>query len=82
MFQFIPFPIVCVLLQMSSTHLASASSQVNISKVGDYWTTLGVVPVVIDAAPPETLIVCYANLFISDILESFFLMPRSNMKVV
>ncbi|XP_046449511.1 protein D3-like [Daphnia pulex] len=56
MFKFIPFSIVCVLLQMS---LTSASPQGYLSKAGDFWTTLGVVPVLIDAAPPETLIVEY-----------------------
>lgn len=57
MFKFIPFSIVFVLLQMS---LTSASPQGYLSKAGDFWTTLGVVPVLIDAAPPETLIVCHA----------------------
>lgn len=60
MFKFIPFSIVCVLLQISLTHLTSASPQGYLSKAGDFWTTLGVVPVLIDAAPPETLIVCHA----------------------
>nr|CAH0111980.1 unnamed protein product [Daphnia galeata] len=59
MFQLIPFPIVCVLLQLSSTQLTSASSLVNFSKAEDFWTILGVVPVLIDAAPPEILIVEY-----------------------
>ena len=58
MFQLIPFPIVCVLLQLSS-----ASSLVNLSKAEDFWTILGIVPVLIDAAPPEILIVLCADLF-------------------
>jgi|688.fasta_scaffold926353_1 hypothetical protein len=63
MFHLIPFPIVCVLLQLSSTQLTSASSLVNFSKAEDFWTILGVVPVLIDAAPPEILIVLCVDLF-------------------
>ena len=62
MFQLIPFPIVCVLLQLSS-QLTSASSLAKFSKAEEFWTILGVVPVLIDAAPPEILIVLCADLF-------------------
>ena len=57
MFQLYLFSIVCVLLQMSYTPLTSASPQIDYNKAEDFWTTLGVVPVVIDTAPSETLIV-------------------------
>ncbi len=76
MFKFIPFSIVCVLLQMSLTHVTFASPQGYLSKTGDFWSTLGVVPVLIDVAPPETLIVCHAHLFrlldIIYVFKSFF----------
>ena len=60
MFQFNLFLIVCVPLQLSCIHLTLASSLIN-NKAADFWTTLGVVPVVIDAAPPETLAVMYVD---------------------